>query len=387
MNDPAFDARRAADTTVPFLDLRGVNARFSAEMEAAMRALLESGRYLMGDENRRFADEYASWTGAMHCVPLANGLDALRLALRGWTTLGRLAPGDEVVVPANSFIASALAVSEAHLEVQLADVDADTFCVTSETIQAAMTRKTRAIMPVHLYGHLSDPGSIRSLCAGAGLIMLEDAAQAHGASVGGRRAGTFGDAGAFSFYPSKNLGALGDAGCLVTDDPELAARVRMLGNYGAPRKYEHEFRGTNSRMDELQAAVLRIKLARLDADNARRREIAAQYLARIDHSQVRLPLAPNDAHAHVWHLFVVCVDKRASLVDHLAAHGIETLIHYPASIHHQPAYREALSKARCPVAERLERLVLSLPMSPIMTDAQVTRVVNAVNSWVGPRPN
>lgn len=368
---------------VPFLDLKGVNDRDAQEMRAAIDRVLESGRYLQGGENQAFAAEFAAWNGASHCVPLANGLDALRLALRGWLALGRLAAGDEVVVPANSFVASALAVSESGLAPVFADVDPATFNVTAATVGSALTNRTRAVMPVHLFGQIADIIAIHDLCRSRGLLLLEDAAQAHGASVGGVRSGAFGDAGAFSFYPSKNLGALGDAGALVSDDPQLADVVRALGNYGSTRKYHHDHLGTNSRLDELQAAILRIKLGRLDADNARRRAIAGRYSTEIAHPLVHTPAHPAEAAAHVWHLYVVTTPHRSELTEHLDRQGIETLVHYPCVIHQQLAYADSFDRIQLPVAERLQREVLSLPMSPVMTDDDVGRVIAAVNAWPG----
>jgi dTDP-4-amino-4,6-dideoxygalactose transaminase len=368
---------------VPFLDLKGVNDRDAQEMRAAIDRVLESGRYLQGGENQAFAAEFATWNGSSHCVPLANGLDALRLALRGWLALGRLVAGDEVVVPANSFVASALAVSESGLAPVFADVDPATFNVTLATVVSALTDRTRAVMPVHLFGQVADIVAIQDLCRLRGLLLLEDAAQAHGASIGGVRAGAFGDAGAFSFYPSKNLGALGDAGALVTDDPQLAHVVRALGNYGSTRKYHHDHLGTNSRLDEVQAAILRVKLERLDADNARRRAIAGRYSTEIAHPLVHTPALPAEAAAHVWHLYVVTTPHRSELTAHLDGQGIETLVHYPCVIHQQPAYADLFGPVRLPVAERLQREVLSLPMSPVMTDDEVGRVIAAVNAWPG----
>ena len=348
--------------------------------------MLQSGWFLRGAETREFESEFAAWTKAPHCVLVANGYDALRLTLRAWISLRRLEVGDEVVVPANSFIASALAVTDAGLQVRLADVEPATFNLSAATVAAAMTSRTRVIMPVHLYGQLADVEPIRALCAKNDLLLLEDAAQAHGARLGASSAGIFGDAGAYSFYPAKNLGALGDSGCLITTDPALAERVRMLGNYGSTAKYEHEIRGVNSRTDELQAAFLRIKLQRLDRDNDRRREIALRYCAAMSHPLVAAPHAPSEPSAHVWHLFVVVTPHRASLVQHLETCGIGTMIHYPKAIHRQPAYSElSTGLPPLPVAERLQHEVLSLPISQVMTDHQVDAVIAAVNSWPGPR--
>jgi dTDP-4-amino-4,6-dideoxygalactose transaminase len=369
---------------VPFLDVAGINARFTREFAEAQARVLESGWFLRASETRAFETEFAALTNAPHCVLVANGYDALRLTLRAWMSLGRLEAGDEVVVPANSFIASALAVTDAGLEVRLADVDPATFNLSAASVAAAITRRTRAVMPVHLYGQIADITSIRALCAKSDCLLLEDAAQAHGARLQGSGAGTFGDAGAYSFYPAKNLGALGDSGCLVTGDAALAERVRVLADYGSIAKYDHEFIGVNSRTDELQAAFMRIKLGCLGRDNDRRRDIARRYCAEISHPQVALPRAPSEPSAHVWHLFVVTTEQRSSLAEHLRTTGIGTMIHYPKAIHRQPAYRGFFADhPPLPVAERLQHEVLSLPISPVMTDEEVDTVIDAVNTWQG----
>jgi dTDP-4-amino-4,6-dideoxygalactose transaminase len=372
---------------VPFLDVAGINSRFKHEFADAQARVLESGWFLRGAETRAFEAEFAAWTRARHCVLVANGYDALRLILRAWVSLRQLEPGDEVIVPANSFIASALAVTDAGLQIRLADVEPETFNVSATSVGAAMTSRTRAVMPVHLYGQLADIQPIRAFCAQNGLLLLEDAAQAHGARLEASSAGTFGDAGAFSFYPVKNLGALGDSGCVVTADAALAASVRTLGDYGSVAKYVHELRGVNSRTDELQAAFLRIKLRRVDRDNDRRREVARRYVAEISHPLVAVPRAPVESSAHVWHLFVVRTPQRASLLQHLEGRGIGTMIHYPKAIHRQQAYRELSTQApSLPVAEKLQHEVLSLPISPVMTDDHVDAVISAVNDWQpGPR--
>jgi dTDP-4-amino-4,6-dideoxygalactose transaminase len=371
---------------VPFLDVQRINARFQREFEEAFSRVSRSGRYLFGAETEAFEREFAAWNGSAHCISVANGLDALRLTLRAWISLDKLAPGDEIIVPANSFIASALAVTDSDLQVRFADVNAETFNVTVDTVSDVLSQKTRAIMPVHLYGQCADIERIRSLCRAKDLLLLEDAAQAHGARMGSRRVGTFGDAGGFSFYPAKNLGAMGDAGCVSTDDSSLAERVRLLGNYGATRKYVHDFCGSNSRIDEVQAACLRIKLRYLDDDNTRRREIARRYCGEIAHPLVTAPTLPSDPESHVWHLFVIRTSHRASLVRHLEASGVETLIHYPSVIHQQRAYLGRVEDASAPVAEHLQHQVLSLPISPVLEHRQVDHVIDAVNRWPGPDP-
>jgi dTDP-4-amino-4,6-dideoxygalactose transaminase len=367
---------------VPFIDLRRINVRFP--IAEAMAAVLDSGQYLFGSEVDSFEREFAAYVGAAHCVGVANGLDALRLTLRAWMTLGALAPGDEVLVPANSFIASALAVTECGLKLRFMDVDPQTFNVTAETAAASRTERTRALMPVHLYGQIADIENIEAMCHEENLLLIEDAAQAHGSKASDRRAGAFGNAAGFSFYPTKNLGALGDAGCMVTDDPALADRVRAIANYGSSQKYRHEFEGLNSRMDELQAAILRLKLRQLDQDNSRRREVAMRYRAGIRHPLIEVPATPADPSAHVWHIFAITCSQREDLVRHLEKRGVETIVHYPCAIHEQPAYRSIAGDVQMPVSERLSHQVLSLPMSPVMETCQVDRVIDAVNSWTGP---
>jgi dTDP-4-amino-4,6-dideoxygalactose transaminase len=366
---------------VPFVDIKKINARNKEEFERAYARVVQSGWFIRGVETEQFEREFADWNGSRYCIGVANGLDALRLVLRAWITLGRLALGDEVVVPANSFIASALAVSETGLHVRLADVDPATRNVSASTVSAAITRRTRVVMPVHLYGRLAEVDAIGDLCRDKGLLMLEDAAQAHGATLRSKRGGTFGDAGAFSFYPAKNLGAMGDAGCVLTDDAQLADRVRALGNYGSVAKYEHEHQGVNSRIDELQSAILRIKLRTLDADNCVRRDVATRLCSEISNPWVHLPSMPEDPLSHVWHLFVVTTSYRASLSEHLRECGVETLIHYPKAIHRQKAYEGCFAETGTPNSERLQHEVLSLPISPVMTSEQVGHLIRSVNSW------
>ena len=368
---------------VPFIDLLRVNSRFA--IADTIARVLKSGYYLYGAEVEAFEREFAEYVGATQCVALANGLDALRLCLRAWISLGRLTLGDEVLVPANSFFASALAVTESGLSVRFIDVSPVTFNVTAETVDAVITDRSRALIPVHLYGQLADIERIRSLCRSANILMLEDSAQAHGARTASGCAGAFGDAGAFSFYPTKNLGALGDAGCIVTNDGTLAARVRALAHYGSSRKNHHEYFGANSRMDEIQAAILRLKLGTLDGDNDRRREIARRYREAIRNPVVNVPAESPHAHAHVWHIFAVTTMFRESLSLYLAERDIQTSVHYPCSIHQQPAYLSAVDRPNLPVSERLQHEVLSLPISPAMESEEVDYVIETVNAWPGPK--
>jgi dTDP-4-amino-4,6-dideoxygalactose transaminase len=362
---------------IPFLDLQAVNARYGDALQRAVAGVIASGRYLHGPEVEAFEREWAADVGVSHCVAVANGLDALRLTLRAWISLGRLAPGDEVIVPANTFIASALAVTEAGLTLRLCDVDPRTFNMSLETLQEAMTSATRAVMPVHLYGQLADIQEIGDFCRSAGVLVLEDAAQAHGASSVGRRAGSFGHAAAFSFYPSKNLGALGDAGAVVTDDAQLASRVRALANYGALERYRHEHLGSNSRMDEVQAAVLRVKLPFLAADNDARRRIAGRYAA-WKAKRVELPLAPKDSDRHVWHAFVVRTPDRDRVAARLLQTGIGTSIHYPHAVHEHEAYRGLVHQPSLVVAESLAREVLSMPIHPALGAESVAAVLDGL---------
>ena len=360
---------------IRFLDLHRVNERFRGEMEEAFRRVLDRGWYLQGEENERFSADFARFCGVRRAVGVANGLDALRLIVKAYG----IGPGDEVIVPANTFIATLLAVSENGAVPVPVEPDPRTFCIDPRRIEEAITPRTRAIVAVHLYGQAADMAPICEIARRHGLKVIEDAAQAHGALYRGRRTGSLGDAAGFSFYPGKNLGALGDAGAVTTDDEELYARVKALGNYGSDRKYHHVYKGVNSRLDELQAAFLDIRLRALDADNERRREISRAYRSGIANPRIVLP-AVADEQSHVWHLFVVRCDDRASLVRHLEERGIQTNVHYPTPPHLQGAYAEWKDRSY-PVTEAIHREVLSLPISPVMADDEVVQVIETVNGW------
>ena len=360
---------------IRFLDLHRVNERFRGEMEEAFRRVLDRGWYLQGEENERFAADFARFCGVRRAIGVANGLDALRLIVKAYG----IGPGDEVIVPANTFIATILAVSENGATPVPVEPDPRTFCIDPSRIEEAVTSRTRAIIAVHLYGQAADMAPICEIARRHGLKVIEDAAQAHGALYRGRRTGSLGDAAGFSFYPGKNLGALGDAGAVTTDDEELCERVKALGNYGSDRKYHHVAKGVNSRLDELQAAFLDIRLRALDADNARRREISRVYRSGIANPRVALPVVA-DEQSHVWHLFVVRCDDRASLARHLEERGIQTNVHYPIPPHLQGAYAEWKDRSY-PVTEAIHREVLSLPISPVMEDDEVVQVIEAVNGW------
>ena len=365
---------------VPFLDLKAINARHAAELKAAAARVIDSGWYVLGEEVKAFESEFATWVGSPHCVGTSDGLSALILALRGWKELGLLKDGDAVAVPANTYIASILAITENRLRPVLVEPDEDTCNLGAGKLAAALTPEVKAVLAVHLYGQLADMPAIAKLCRERGLLLLEDAAQSHGAHIDGVKAGAWGDAAGFSFYPGKNLGALGDAGALTCKDAKLAAIVRALRNYGSHEKYKNLVQGPNDRLDELQAALLRVKLKHIDADNARRREIAARYLREIKHPDVRLPSVRSGEDSHVWHLFVVRVPDRAAFQQRLLEKGVHTFIHYPIPPHHQQAYAKELGHLKLPLTEAIHREVVSLPISPVMTDEQVGYVIEAILS-------
>lgn len=366
---------------IPFLDLGSINAQYRDELIDACARVIDSGWYIGGNELASFEREFSAFCGVPHCIGVANGLDALTLTLRAWLELGRLQPGDEVIVPANTYIASILSVSANGLTPVLVEPDEDSFCLSPANTRAAITDKTRAVLPVHLYGQLADMPSILKLAQEHDLLVLEDAAQAHGAAMGGKRAGSWGHAAGFSFYPGKNLGALGDAGAITTHDAELAEALRALRNYGSHEKYRNLFKGVNSRLDEIQAAMLRVKLSRLEAETERRRSIADVYLRGIEHPAIRLPKVTDiERERHVWHLFVVRTSQRTALQKHLAAQGISTLIHYPIPPHHQQAYQEWGGQSY-PLTEAIHHEVLSLPIGPTLSVQAAQQVVDAVNSF------
>ena len=359
---------------VPFLDLQPMHLELQSELEAAFQRVLASGSYILGPEVEAFEAEFAAYCGARYCVGVGNGLDALQLILRGYG----IGAGDEVIVPANTFIATWLAVSHAGAKPVPVEPLAATFNLDPQRIAAAITPRTKAIMAVHLYGQPADMDAINAVARQHGLKVIEDAAQAHGARYKGRRAGNLGNAAGFSFYPGKNLGALGDGGAITTNDAQLADQLRALRNYGSRTKYHHELKGFNSRLDELQAALLRVKLRHLDAWNAARQQLALAYLDGLAASGLVLPVVPPWA-SPVWHLFVVRTARRDALQQHLAQAGIGTLVHYPIPPHLQPAYADAgFQSGDFPIAEQLHREVLSLPMYPQLAPAALQRVIAMV---------
>jgi len=361
--------------TIPFLDLHAAYLELRAELDAAAQRVLASGWYILGAEVEAFEREFAAYCEVEHCIGVGNGLDALHLILRAYG----IGPGDEVIVPANTYIATWLAVSYAGAKPVPVEPDARTYNLDPALIEAAITPATKAILPVHLYGQPADMDPINAVAARHGLKVIEDAAQAHGARYKGRRVGGLGDAAGFSFYPGKNLGALGDGGAVVTKDAELAERVRVLRNYGSRVKYHNEVKGFNSRLDELQAALLRVKLPVLDEWNQRRRAAAARYLEEWAGSELGLPFVPDWAEP-VWHLFVVRHPQRDELQQRLHQAGIGTMIHYPVPPHLQPAYAElGYGVGAFPITEAMHCEVLSLPMGPHLTAAQQQSVVSVLN--------
>lgn len=364
---------------VPYLALDRCHRALRAPIDAAMTAVIEGNSLIGGPALARFEKAFADYCGVGHVVGCANGLDALSLILEAM----EIGPGDEVVVPANSFVASALAVSQRGAVPVFADVDPDTLLMGAAQVKAVLTPRTRAIMPVHLFGLPVDMGPLLDLAAEQGLKVIEDAAQAHGARWQGRRCGSLGHAAAFSFYPTKNLGALGDAGAVATDDPDLARRVRLLGNYGSTAKYHHAVPGRNSRLDPLQAAVLEVKLQHLDGWNARRRALAGLYLDGLAGlGGVTLPMVPPGAEP-VWHVFPVRIagGRRDAVQAALQSQGIGTNIHYPVPIHRQPAYEASIISA-LPVVEAAAVEMLSLPLDPYHTEEEIGRVIRALRTMV-----
>ena len=367
---------------VKFLDLKAINESFEPGLSRAVMRALHSGWYLLGEENRAFEDEWRKYIGTSHAVLCANGLDALTLILRAYKLLKQWKDGDEVIVPANTYIASILAIREAGLTPVMVEPKLKDYNIHASECAKAITERTRAIMAVHLYGRVcSDIENLQLLAKEKSLLLLEDAAQAHGAMWKGRRAGHLGDAAGFSFYPGKNLGALGDAGCVVTDDDELARVVRSMANYGSSVKYVNEYEGINSRTDEVQAAALRVKLPRLDQDNAHRREMARLYIEGIKNPMIALPAWPREDEECVWHVFPIRCSERDSLQKYLKENGVQTLIHYPIAPHKQKALMD-LPHGPLPLTQRIHEEELSLPISPLMTKEEAEYVINLVNKFV-----
>ena len=372
---------------VPFLSLRDISAKYKLELHEAVLRVVDSGWYLQGKENAIFEQHYAEYIGTKYCIGCANGLDALILVFRAYMELGVLNPGDEVIVPANTYIATILSITENGLVPVLVEPNPDTLEIDDELIEAAITPKTKAIVIVHLYGRIAYTEKIGKICKKYDLKLIEDCAQSHGCRcLDGRKTGCLGDAAGHSFYPGKNLGALGDGGAVTTSNPILAETIRALANYGSQKKYVFKYEGRNSRLDELQAAILDVKLRHLDEDIALRQKVAAYYYNHIQHPLITLPkrLPDNENVYHIFPVMVSGIDNRNRLRDYLAEHGIGTMCHYPIAPHRQECYAKAAwntPQLSLPITERIADEELSLPMSPCMTQKQVEYVVEVVNDW------
>lgn len=369
---------------VQFLDLKKITDSFQPELSNVVNRVIDSGWYLQGEENRYFEKEYSKYIGVSHTVGCANGLDALTLILLAYKELEVLAEGDEVIVPANTYIASILAISDTGLVPVLVEPDASTLQINPDLIKDAINPRTKAIMIVHLYGKCAYTEKIGEICQNHNLLLIEDNAQAHGCKFNGRRTGSLGDAAGHSFYPGKNLGALGDGGAVTTNNEALADMVRRLANYGSDKKYVFPSLGINSRLDEIQAAVLRIKLPRLDDDNEKRRKIAQRYLSEIKNPLVELPSGLGIGEDNVLHVFPIMCEERDKMQSYLTDKGMQTLIHYPIPPHKQKCYEgKGILKfdGKLPVTEMIHERELSLPISPVMTDDEVSTVINAINSF------
>ena len=364
---------------IKFLDLEGVNNRFREEIDRRIKSILDKGWYLQGDWDKIFEKHFAQYCGVKHCIGCANGLDALNLIIRAYG----FGAGDEIIVPANTYIASILAISENGCTPVLVEPDINTYNINPDLIEEKITDRTKAIMVVHLYGQAVQMDKIWELAKKYNLKIIEDSAQAHGAEVNVNgifcKTGNLGDASGFSFYPGKNLGCMGDGGAVTTNDDELAAKIRAIANYGSDRKYHHIYKGINSRLDEIQAAILDVKLLHLDSDNTRRREIANYYRENIKNNKIILPKVYDEI-SHVWHIFPIRCEERERLQKYLEENGIQTNIHYPTPPHKQGAYKE-WEKYSYPISEEIHRTELSLPISPVLKDEEVKKVVEVVNEW------
>lgn len=366
---------------IDYLNLKEINSPYQQAINDAINRVVESGWYLQGEANKQFATAYAQYIGTRFCIPCGNGLDALKLMLKGEIELGRLHENDEVIVPANTYIASILAISECRLKPILVEPNPDTLQIDDQLLSQALTPRTRAVMIVHLYGRCAMTEAIAEFCHANNLLLFEDNAQAHGCMFGNRKTGSIGTAAAHSFYPGKNLGALGDAGAVTTNDKELAEVIRALGNYGSSRKYVFPFIGYNSRMDEVQAAVLMVKLNHLDEINEKRRQRAREYLELIDNPQVMIPQhLYDDWKENVVHIFPILCEKRDSLQKYLHQQGIDTIIHYPIPPHQQECY-SCWSHLSLPITERIHQQELSLPCHQMMTSDETAYIAETINRF------
>lgn len=369
---------------INFLDLKKINFQYKEDLLKAFEKVLNSGWFILGEQVEKFEKDFANFCGAKNCIGVANGLDALILILEGYKQLGFMKNGDEVIVPSNTYIASILAVSKAGLMPVLVEPNIDTYLLDENLIEEKITSKTKAILPVHLYGRLCDMNAINSLAKNYNLKVIEDCAQSHGASLDGIKCGILADAAGFSFYPGKNLGCLGDGGAVTTNDDELTEIIRAYRNYGSHKKYENLYLGINSRLDEMQAAFLSIKLKTLDISNLQRRKIAQYYIELINNDLITLPCSKQtnigNFNSHVWHVFAVRVKDRERFQKYLSDNGIQTVIHYPVPPHKQPAYSEWNNESY-PISEEIHKQIISLPIHPAMKKEEVEFVCNVVNSY------
>lgn len=364
---------------IPFLDLKREQAPHKDKLKQILSAVVDEGWYILGKNKTQFEKTFANYCGTKHCIGVGNGLDAIRLILMAYIELGDFNKGDEVIVPANSFIASALAVSQSGLVPVFADCNIDSYNLDAKSVEAQLTPKTKAILAVHLYGQVSHINELKALAERHNLKLIEDAAQAHGAIYQGKKAGSLGDAAAFSFYPIKNLGALGDGGAVTTNNDQLAEMIFKLSNYGSSEKYEHEVKGLNSRLDEIQAALLCYNINKLDEENLRRKIIAERYTKEIENKKITTP-SNNNFDSHVFHIYTIRVQQRKELIEYLNAKGIGTQIHYPKCIHKQKAYRES-NTISLPISERLQNEILSIPIYPSLTENEIDYIIDCLNKW------
>ena len=361
---------------IPFLNLKDINEQYSNELKIAAARVIDSGWYILGQEVEKFEQAFADYCGVKHCIGVSNGLDALKLILKAYG----YGPGDEIIVPSNTYIASILAISEVGATPVLVEPDTQTYNISSSKIEKSITSNTKAILVVHLYGKIAEMGAIQKIADRFQLKVIEDAAQAHGAIYEGRKTGNLGDAGGFSFYPGKNLGALGDAGAVTTNDTDLAIKILALRNYGSHKKYENLYKGYNHRLDEIQAAFLRVKLKYLEKENEVRREIAKEYLSSINNPLITLPSETKNTLENVWHVFVIRTTERDRLQSYLFNNGIQTVIHYPLAPHLQEAYLDMNNK-EFPISEIMHREVLSLPISPVQSNHDTRKIIEVVNHF------
>ena len=362
---------------IAYLPLHKINGLHNEELRAAVNRVLDSGWYLNADATRQFETHYADYIGTRHCVGCGNGLDALKLILLAYMEMGVMQEGDEVIVPANTYIASILAITACGLTPVLVEPDINTLQIDDARIERAITSRTKAVMIVHLYGRCAYTQKIADICKKFNLKLIEDNAQAHGCTFEGQKTGSLGDAAAHSFYPGKNLGALGDAGAITTNDEELASLARALGNYGSSKKYVHDYKGCNSRIDEIQAAVLDVKLLYLDDENNRRKEIASLYINKVQNPLIHLPLSERDS---VWHIFPVFCERRDELQQYLRENGVETQIHYPIPPHKQQCFKE-WNQQSFPITEQIHSQELSIPCHQAMTKEEVDMIIDLLNSF------